>query len=134
MTQTLPGLSTRINYAFTFDEAGNRQSLALATGIVTEYAWDHRNRLTRVTEKPSATSPPSQFVEFAYDVLDRRVSQSIDADADGTADRVTYFVVDGRWSDNDGAGDHVLLTLTDHQNTVRDLAERDAATGVTLGG
>ena len=32
---------------------------------ITEYAWDHRNRLVRVTERPGVTASPTQIVEHS---------------------------------------------------------------------
>ena len=71
-TQTLAGLSTPLNYAFTFDEAGNRQSLALTIGgvadLVNEYHYDDLNRLTRVSQRPQPGGAPvaEKRVDIAY--------------------------------------------------------------------
>ena len=101
-----------------------------------------------------------QSVEHVYDSQNRWIAKSVDADGEGPAEAVdTYFVyqgnqiilqVDGEgavtnrylWgpavdqilADEQVAADgtsEVLWTLTDHLNTVRDLAVFDAETGVT---
>ena len=48
---------------------------------ITEYEWDHRNRLVRVVERQSETSPAVQTVEHTYDYLNRWVGRSVDATA-----------------------------------------------------
>ena len=61
---------------------------------ITEYEWDHRNRLVRVTERESETGPATQVVEHTYDYLNRWVARSVDGDGPlGFVD--TYFVYDG---------------------------------------
>jgi len=164
-------------YAYEYDAEGNRTKRThLATGAVTEYVWDHRNRLVAVIERLSEGGPIVQSVEYVYDSQNRWIARSLDPDGAGPEPATaTYFVYDdlstplvpagagsglkvgqiilhldgsGRvtnrylWGpavdqiladeqlESDGATT-VLWTLTDHLNTVRDLAVHDPATGVT---
>jgi RHS repeat-associated protein len=68
-------------YTYTYDAEGNRLTRTkTATGELTEYTWDYRNRLTRVTEK-NAQGTVTQVVEYIYDVFDRRIGRKIDTTA-----------------------------------------------------
>ena len=63
---------------------------------ITEYEWDHRNRLVRVTDRDTETGPATQIVEHTYDYLNRWVARAVDCDGDGSLGFVdTYFVYDG---------------------------------------
>ncbi|WP_153559448.1 RHS repeat-associated core domain-containing protein [Roseimaritima sediminicola] len=101
-------LQTDGTYNYTYDDEGNTLSkTSIATGEVTEYAWDHRNRLVLVTERVSAGGTITQQVEFIYDAFDQRVGKRVDSDGDGTWDRDEAFVwADGqtvlRFVDSDG--------------------------------
>jgi len=44
---------------------------------VTEYEWDLRNRLTKVTEK-DASGNVTKVVEYTYDVFNRRIAKEVD--------------------------------------------------------
>ena len=118
------------------------------------------NRLVAVIHRTSEDGPILQSAEYVYDSQNRWIAKSIDADGAGPEDATsTYFVYDGNqivlqigaegqvtnrylWGPAvdqvladeqlqfDGSS-AVLWTLTDHLNTVRDLAVRDAETGVT---
>jgi RHS repeat-associated protein len=116
---------------------------------VTEYEWDHRNRLVSVTEKDDQDNVLSS-VEYTYDVYDRRIAKSVDADGPGgNAAVVTRYTYDGAsivltfdgdqaadlthrylhgptidqiLADED-AGNDILWPLTDNLGTVRDLVD-----------
>ena len=118
------------------------------------------NRLVAVIHRTSEDGPILQSAEYVYDSQNRWIAKSIDADGAGPEDATsTYFVYDGNqivlqigaegqvtnrylWGPAvdqiladeqvqfDGSS-AVLWTLTDHLNTVRDLAVLDADTGVT---
>jgi RHS repeat-associated protein len=47
---------------------------------VTEYEWDYRHRLVKVTEK-NAQGTVTQVVEYVYDVFDRRIGRKLDTTA-----------------------------------------------------
>jgi RHS repeat-associated protein len=117
----------------------------IATGNVTTYTYDHRNRLTKIEEKSSGGILLKEL-SFVYDVEDRRIVETIDADGEGLqAAQTTRFVYDSDhvWADFDQNGtikarylygdnvDQLLARyrpgegtawyLTDHLGTVRDI-------------
>ncbi|MDB9489241.1 phosphatase PAP2 family protein [Dolichospermum circinale CS-534/05] len=135
-------------YNYEYDGEGNRtKRTEIATGKVTEYVWDYRNRLTKVSFKDAAGNE-IKTVEYTYDVNNRRIAKSIDADGSGPATpTVERYVYDGQnialtfdgngtqthryfygtgvdqiLADENGQG-QVLWTLTDNQGTVRDLVD-----------
>ncbi len=132
---------------YAFDNEGNlARRTERATGRVTDYNWDHRNRLTRTTAKDVAGTIVLQ-VDFRYDALNRRIAKVTDADGAGAAVATTVqFVYDGDQIalTFDGAGvlkrrvlsgqtvdqvfaeeaaGQVLWSLTDHLGTVRDVLD-----------
>jgi len=151
-------------YNYTYDAEGNtltrtRISNDPADDYLTEYTWDHRNRLTKVTFKDNSNDV-TKAVEQGYDAFNRWISRTVDPDGDlgSAAIEETYFVYDGTqialqfdgnsagdlshrylwgpavdqlFADEDATGD-VLWALTDHQGTVRDVAEYDANLDETI--
>lgn len=140
-------------YQYQYDAEGNRvRRTDTATGDVTEYQWDHRNRLESVTRK-NAAGQVVHTVRYTYDGLDRRIGKEVDADGAGpAAAEVERFVYDGQHITMvlDGVGDltyrylygpqidqvlaqeemasgTVLWALADHQGTVRDLVNSSGA-------
>ncbi|MHB9068435.1 MAG: RHS repeat-associated core domain-containing protein [Pirellulaceae bacterium] len=103
-------LQTDGTYDYTYDDEGNTLSkTSIATGEVTEYGWDQRNRLVLVTERTSAGGTITQQVKFIYDAFDQRVGKRVDTNGDGFWDRDEAFVwADGqtvlRLEDSDGVG------------------------------
>jgi RHS repeat-associated protein len=64
-------------YNYDYDAEGNRTKRTnIATGVVDEYVWDYRNRLTAVTSK-DGTGVVTQTVGYEYDVDDQRVSKTV---------------------------------------------------------
>jgi RHS repeat-associated protein len=58
-------------YVYKYDDEGNLQEKKeLVSGNITNYEWDYRNRLTKV-------SSAGQTVEYQYDAEDRRVGKVI---------------------------------------------------------
>jgi RHS repeat-associated protein len=58
-------------YEYQYDDEGNlSRKKELLTGNLTNYSWDYRNRLVRVTSG-------AQTVEYGYDASDKRVSKKI---------------------------------------------------------
>ena len=127
---------------------------------MTEYVWDNRNRLVRVIDRASEDGPIVQSVEHVYDSQNRWIAKSVYADGDGPEEATTtHFVYQGNQiilqADGEGAVTNrylwgpavdqiladeqlsadgmseVVWTLTDHLNTVRDLAVFDAESGAT---
>ena len=131
-------------YNYEYDNEGNRtKQIEIATGVVTEYEWDHRNRLVAVVTKDLDGNITAD-VSYTYDVFDNRISKSVDADGDGAGEAlVERYVLDGDHIalifDGEGnqierflhgleidqilasenADGEVLWALTDHQNSVR---------------
>ena len=83
-------------YTYQYDNEGSRtRRVETATGEVTEYSWDHRNRLTKIETKDSSGTV-THAVAYTYDVYDRRITKSIDADGDGAGVATEEnFVYDG---------------------------------------
>ena len=71
-------------FEYRYDGEGNRVlRIDKISGAVTEYLWDHRNRLTAVIDRDDAAGAASQHVAFRYDPFDRWISSSQDIDGDG---------------------------------------------------
>jgi RHS repeat-associated protein len=135
-------------YSYEYDGEGNRtKRTETSTGKVTEYVWDYRNRLTKVSFKDAAGNEV-KTIQYIYDVDNRRIAKIIDADGAGAAAPTTErYVYDGQnivlSFDGGGTQTHryfygtgvdqvladenaqgrVLWTLTDSQGTVRDLID-----------
>ncbi|GAB6167539.1 hypothetical protein JCM19992_35390 [Thermostilla marina] len=163
-------------YRYQYDAEGNRthrfidanQSGRLDAGDtdITQYTWDHRNRLVKVEHRPGYAAAVDRVVEYAYDYQNRWVRKWLDADGDGHTDQRRLFAYDGNhivmdfrransgdlqighlrerylWGPavdqilaeeevDGGTADLVAWTLTDHVNTVRDIAKYDPQTGTT---
>ena len=98
-------------YAYLYDAEGNRRFRfvdddsdgAISSGDtdITEYEWDHRNRLTKVTHYTTqsnyASGTADKIVEYAYDHQNRWVRKIVDPDGTATAENITstIFVYDG---------------------------------------
>ncbi|QDU27747.1 tRNA(Glu)-specific nuclease WapA precursor [Anatilimnocola aggregata] len=93
-------------YNYTYDAEGNRATRTkISTNYVTEYTWDHRNRLVAVTEKGD-TSNVLSVVENSYDVFNRWIRRSVDSDGAGAAAAVdSFFTYDGNQLALEFAGD-----------------------------
>jgi YD repeat-containing protein len=91
--RTNAGYSTGVNnrltsdgvFSYEYDANGNRtKRTEIATGNVTEYVWNHRDRLTKVTSN-DAVGNETKTAEYTYDVNNRRVAKTVDTDGSGTA-------------------------------------------------
>jgi RHS repeat-associated protein len=84
-------------YTYEYDDEGNQERRTkIATGEVTEYFWDHRNRLITVKQRASAGGMIQWQVDYGYDAFDRMISRTLDADGQGGGGAVTtFFVYDG---------------------------------------
>jgi RHS repeat-associated protein len=142
-------------HSYLYDNEGNRtRNTTIATGDYVEYDWDHRNRLTDVRFKTS-TGTLTKHVRYSYDQANRLVRRQLDSNGDATFDQAEGFAYDGAdlilvfdetgslthrflpdaatdavFADEDALGE-VLWSLTDHQGTVRDVANYDAGTDTT---
>ena len=84
----LPGTATveaanRISavgdFAYEYDNAGNvTRRTNNVSGEVTEFGYDHRNRLVLATTHPSLGAPPTTTIEMQYDYLDRLLYRIVD--------------------------------------------------------
>jgi RHS repeat-associated protein len=137
-------------YNYEYDKEGNRvKRTAIATGEVTNYEWDYRNRLVGVETKDSNGDVTANSA-YTYDVFDNRIAKSVDADGNGADEAVVErFVYDGEHIalTFDGSGNQterflhgtqidqvlaqenesgeVLWALTDHQGSVRMLLDNN---------
>ena len=95
-------------YNYEYDNEGNRvRQTEIATGEVTEYDWDYRNRLVDV-ETQDADGNAIANSDYTYDVFDNRIGKSVDADGDGAGEAVVErYVLDG---------DHIALTFDESGN------------------
>jgi YD repeat-containing protein len=113
-------------FSYTYDEEGNRtQRTHSTTGDVTEYEWDYRNRLTKVTEKNSSGTT-TQVVEYIYDVFDRRIGKEVDTTSpftmtDAAIERYVYDDI------------HTSLASLDGGNVVLDFVDDDASDSTVAG-
>jgi YD repeat-containing protein len=101
-------------YNYTYDDEGNRLTRTnVSTGYVTEYAWDHRNRLVAVTEYDDESNVLST-VENAYDAFNRWIRQKVDEDGPGIATEVDrYFAYDRNQLTREFEDDHNAPTSGD---------------------
>jgi RHS repeat-associated protein len=84
--RTTGGYQTGVNnqlladgrYNYEYDGEGNRtKRTEIATGKVTEYIWDYRNRLTSVLFKDTGGTV-SKTIEYIYDGNNQRIGKRID--------------------------------------------------------
>jgi len=91
-------------YWYEYDAEGNRtaryidvdQSRTLTEGDtdVTQYTWDNRNRLVKVTDYEKYGGYAAQIVDYLYDVENRWIGENIDSNGDGKIDHQTRFAYD----------------------------------------
>ena len=106
-TATNNRLESDGTYHYVYDAEGNRTARfedndgddLLSTGdtSVTEYTWDHRNRLTEVTQRATHNGPIIHSVTHTYDPFDQWIGRTVDTDGDGTTatPERTVFVYEG---------------------------------------
>ncbi len=92
-------------FSYLYDPEGNRTARYIdcnANGLLdagdtaaTTYAWDHRNRLTRVTDYATYGDPATRAVDYLYDTENRWIGRDADSDGDGQIDIRTRFAYDG---------------------------------------
>ena len=121
--RTMTGYTTGSNnqltddgtYSYTYDGEGNRLTRTNdSTSASTEYTWDFRNRLTKVTDKDSYGTV-TQVVEYTYDVFDRRIAKAVDTTSpfnlsDAVIERYVYDDASGVASADRG---NVVLDFVD---------------------
>lgn len=100
-------LQTNGTHRFAYNAEGNRTAKFIDNGDgvfgsgdtdITEYTWDHRNRLTQITQRANyADVIDTLMIDYEYDVFDRRVSKTVDPDGDGTQMAYRdFYVYDGQ--------------------------------------
>ena len=155
-------LSHSPGFTYVYDDQGNRISRTeTATGKVTEYSWDHRNRLTVVKDRNTSGGAVVKQVDYAYDAFNRLVKRTYDADGAGAGAATSQYWVydeginavlqfDGSASTNlshrylwtgvvdeliaderVGSGADTLYALGDHLGTIRDIANYNESTSAT---
>lgn len=106
-------------YSYEYDDEGNRTKRTHdTTSDVTEYDWDYRNRLTKVTEKDDMGTT-TKVVEYTYDVFNRRIGKEVDTTspfnmADAVIERYVYDDLNGVTSIDGG---NVVLDFVDPDGT-----------------
>ena len=89
-------------FDYAYDPEGNLTSKTdRASGTVTDFVYDYRNRLTDVTVT-AADGTLLMEAEYVYDVFDRRIVTSVDEDGSGPqAAEEMHTVYDGQhaWAD-----------------------------------
>jgi len=93
-------------YNYEYDAEGNMiRKTEIVSGEVREFEWDHRNRLTRVTDRASVGGIITNEANYTYDALNRRIAKTVDADGEGAGVASTEHYVYDR--------EHVALEFTD---------------------
>ena len=65
-------------YNYQYDADGNRiERTDIATGAVTDYVWDNRDRLVEVIDRASAGGAITEDVHYFYDAQNRWIGETI---------------------------------------------------------
>ena len=65
-------------YNYQYDADGNRiERTNIATGAVTDYVWDNRDRLVEVIDRTSAGGAITQDVHYFYDAQNRWIGETV---------------------------------------------------------
>ena len=105
------------NLIYRYVDADSSDTLNANDTDITQYTWDHRNRLTDVLHKDIFGGQVDWTAEYIYDAFNRRIGSLFDLDGDAALDREERYVWDGRnvlldFIDSDGAGGAASLELT----------------------
>ena len=125
--RTMTGYTTGTNnqltndgtHSYEYDDEGNRTLRTNDTTFeTTEYDWDYRNRLIRVTDKDEYGTT-TQVVEYTYDVFNRRIAKAVDTTssfdmADAVIESFVYDDITGVTSLDRG---NVVLDFVDDDGT-----------------
>ena len=102
-------------FSYTYDSEGNRLTRTkTATGEVTAYQWDFRNRLTQVTEK-DAQGATTKVVAYTYDAFNRRIAKAVDTTAPFTLTdaAIERYILDDASGIASSTGGNVVLDFVD---------------------
>ena len=81
-------------YNYQYDADGNRiERTDIATGAVTDYVWDNRDRLVEVIDRTSAGGAITEDVHYFYDVQNRWIGETISVPAQAVQE--TSFAYNG---------------------------------------
>ena len=81
-------------FNYQYDDEGNRVLRTnTATGAVSEYVWDHRNRLEMVIVRDSVVGPATKLIRFEYDAFNHWIAQRVDIDGDGAQSETPRFFI-----------------------------------------
>lgn len=101
-------------FNYEYDNEGNQiRRTDIETGEVTEFEYDHRNRLVKTTAKTSGGIITSES-QFVFDVFGRRIALINDADGGGPQEAIrtnTVFDGDNVWADYSAAGEAIARYL-----------------------
>ena len=85
--------ASSVTTSFAYDDEGNMlEKTRQSDSQKTEYTWDYRDRLTNVIVKNS-TGSVIAAATYTYDVFNRRIIQSVDADGAGSGAAVVTKTV-----------------------------------------
>ncbi len=143
-------------FTYLYDNEGNlTRKTNTATGNYTTYNWDHRNRLTQVTERTNLNSLVSE-INYEYDafnrlsrryptggwstywVYDEGINPVLEYDSSASPSMTHRYL----WSDNVDelladeqnpglSSKNTLWALSDHLGSIRDIADTNETTGIT---
>jgi RHS repeat-associated protein len=131
-------------YSYTYDGEGNRtRRTEIATGKITEYNWDYRNRLTAVLFK-DASGNVTKTIDYIYDGNNQRVGKRIDGAVieryvidrnqialvfDGAGNQTHRYLygtqIDQVLADEIGVSTNWMLG--DNQGTIRDVVDSNGS-------
>ncbi|MCL4207885.1 MAG: hypothetical protein KJ000_35820, partial [Pirellulaceae bacterium] len=99
-------------YDYEYDAEGNRtRRTHIASGEITDYDWDHRNRLVRVSIRTTDNGPLTTDIVYAYDAFNRLVRVTLETTDNGPLTTDTFHVYDGERWERGNAGDHLALVF-----------------------
>jgi YD repeat-containing protein len=94
-TEAYNRLTTDGVYDYLYDYEGNLLTRTkIADGSYREFTWDHRNRLTSVSDYDAETLLLQQ-VTYTYDAFDRLIGRQADRNGDYASDVTEAFIYDG---------------------------------------
>jgi len=127
-------------YAYTYDGEGNQKTKTrISDGQVTEYFWDHRNRLIKVEDR-SPGGIITKVVEFTYDSANRKIEELLN----GTVALTSIQDRDHVWADHSNSGvrdksylfsnqtDHLLAESVNQQGIVWNFSDKQGSWGNSL--
>ena len=81
ITQALAALTPPVTFTYQYDAPGHRTAKFIDTNQngrlhagdtdITQYTWDHRNRLAKVEHRPTYAEAVDRVIENAYDFQNR---------------------------------------------------------------